>query len=467
MSIDRRTFLRQAGMSLAAGATMSTLGTLLPAFKAQAAETDGYKALVCVFLYGGMDNHDVIIPYDQPSYDQYSGIRAPLLDLYGSARSRDTLLPLNPLNSSDFDGRTFALPPELSGIKSLFDSGNAAIVGNVGPLVQPLTRSQWENDTAASPGRLFSHNDQQSTWMGLRPEGSSVGWGGRFADMAINSGANRFEAFSAVSASGNSLFLNGVSARPYPVTSHGGAEFELLSELAAQGGPDAPARYDAVRRFFSAGADDYNNLFERDIANANRKALLDNEAYNDAFRGAPELVTEFPGGLGEQLRSVAQSISLRGSLGMRRQVFFVGLGGFDTHSNQTRSLPALQRQLDGAVTSFFTSMEEMGLTNDVTLFTASDFGRTLTVNGDGTDHGWGGHHFMIGGGVNGNQIYGDIPPSVLGHSQDAGNGRLIPSTSLHQFAAPMGRWFGLSDDELAQALPGLSNFESELMPILS
>lgn len=467
MSIDRRTFLRQAGMSLAAGATMSTLGTLLPAFKAQAAATDGYKALVCVFLYGGMDNHDVVIPYDQSSYEQYTGIRAPLLDLYGTARSHDTLLPLNPLNSSDFGGRTFALPSEFSGIKSLFDNGNAAIVGNVGPLIQPLTRSEWENDTVASPSRLFSHNDQQSTWMALKPEGSAVGWGGRFADMAINSDANTFDAFSAVSTSGNSLFLNGINARPYPVTNNGGAEFDLLSVLATQGGTDGAARYDAVRRFFSAGAADYNNLFERDIANANRKALLDNEAYNNAFRSAPDLITEFPGGLGNQLRSVAQSISLRDSLGMQRQVFFVGMGGFDTHSGQAASLPTLQRQVDSAITSFYTSMEEMGLTNDVTLFTASDFGRTLTVNGDGTDHGWGSHQFIIGGGVNGNQIYGDIPPSVLGHSQDAGNGRLIPSTSLHQFAAPMGRWFGLSDNELAQALPGLSNFEPELMPIFS
>jgi uncharacterized protein (DUF1501 family) len=449
---------------------MSTLGTLLPAFSAQAADTSGYKALVCVFLYGGMDNHDVIIPYDQPSYDQYAQIRAPLLDIYrdlpgGSTRSRDRLLPLNPTNSSDFGGRTFALPPEFSGIQSLFESGNAAIVGNVGPLVEPLNRNQWENDTVPTPSRLFSHNDQQSTWMGLRPEGSSVGWGGRFADMAINSSANTFDAFTTVSASGNSLFLNGLSARPYPVTSNGGAEFGLLGY--ERGSIAEEARYQAMRSHFSAGADNHTNLFERDIANANRKALLDNEAYNVAFRSAAPLATQFPGGLGEQLRSVAQSISLRDSLGMHRQVFFVGAGGFDTHSNQAGSLPGLQRQVDGAITAFYESMQELGLASDVTLFTASDFGRTLTVNGDGSDHGWGGHHFIIGGDVNGKQIYGDIPPAQLGHSLDAGNGRLIPSTSLHQFAAPMGRWFGLSDAELALALPGLSNFDSELMPIFS
>ena len=420
-----------------------------------------------------MDNHEVVFPYDQPSYDQYAQIRSPLLDIYrdmpgGSTRSRDRLLPLNPLNASDFAGRAFALAPEFSGIQSLFNSGNAAIVGNVGPLVQPLNRSQWENDTVPTPSRLFSHNDQQSTWMGLSPEGASVGWGGRFADMAINSSANTFDAFSTISASGNSLFLNGISARPYPIISEGGAEFGLVSELSSERGSTAGEdRYQAVYRHFSAGADNYTNLFERDIANANRKALLDNEAYNNAFRSASPLVTQFPGGLGDQLHSVAQSISLRNSLGMRRQVFFVAAGGFDTHSNQAGSLPALQSQVDASITAFYQAMQELGLASDVTLFTASDFGRTLTVNGDGTDHGWGGHHFIIGDAVNGNRIYGDLPPSQLGHDLDAGNGRLIPSVSLHQFAAPMGRWFGLNDTELALALPGLSNFNSPLMPIFS
>jgi uncharacterized protein (DUF1501 family) len=184
-----------------------------------------------------------------------------------------------------------------------------------------------------------------------------------------------------------------------------------------------------------------------------------NDTLDSALQNGSPLSTVFPeSDLGAQLRTVAQTIAVRETLGVARQVFFVGLHGFDTHSAQATNLPALQQDLGDSIAAFYTATEELGIANEVTTFTAADFGRTLTVNGDGTDHGWGGHHFVVGGAVNGGDIYGDIPVSQLGHGQDAGNGRLIPSASVEQFAAPLGSWFGLNEDELNAALPGLANY---------
>ncbi|TDF39295.1 DUF1501 domain-containing protein [Alteromonadaceae bacterium M269] len=466
MNSSRRKFLRHS----LAGATIGTLSAALPNFQTQAAEVSGYKALVCVFLFGGMDNHDLLFPYDQPSYDNYSRIRASLLQAYegipgGSTRVRRRLLPLALNNAGRFGQRQFALPEEFSGIHGLFNSGNAAIVGNVGPLQQPLNRTQWEDESIPVPNRLFSHNDQQSTWMALSPEGASAGWGGRFADMAMASNANSFNAFTGVSTSGNSLFLTGRQTRPYPVTSEGGATFGALEQLQESRFDMRGERvYQALRQHLANTRFSSNHLIERDMAAASRQALNNNEAYNAALFSAPELSTVFPGNniLASQLQGVARSISLRNILGMRRQVFFVTLGGFDTHSAQADVLPGLQRQIDQAVTAFYQSTVEMGVASDVTLFTASDFGRTLTTNGDGTDHGWGGHQFVVGGGIRGRQIFGDVPVPELGHNLDAGNGRLIPSTSLQSFAAPLGRWFGLTEREVEQSLPGYENFRTDV-----
>ena len=201
------------------------------------------------------------------------------------------------------------------------------------------------------------------------------------------------------------------------------------------------------------------SLLEQDFAVAMGSSLRNNEAYNAGSSQASALSTAFPGGpLGDQLRSVSQAIAARDALQVNRQVFFVGLGGFDTHSNQVLDLPPLQRQLDAGITAFVQAIRELGVSQDVTLFTASDFGRTLAVNGDGTDHGWGNHHFVVGDAVNGQRILGEMPPYELGHAMDAGGGRWIPTLSVEQFAAPLGQWFGLSDSDLQAALPNLANF---------
>ncbi len=464
MKPTRRTFL--SGASALSAASLVGLGNSLAAFQANAAETGGYKALVCVFLFGGLDNHDTIIPYDQASYNRWADLRRSLLDIYdgvdgGSTRVRNRLLPLNPSNAGSFGGRQFALPPEMSGIKNLFDSGDAAIVGNVGPLIRPLNRQQYENQSVEQPKRLFSHNDQQTTWMSSQPEGAQFGWGGRFADAAINSGVNTANRdFTTLTSFQSSLYLTGEDVKPYQMGLNGAPVINALLNLEdGRGSADGEARYQALRDHLIAMEFNSPNLIERDIATAMRTALPTNETFNAALESLQPFSADFGESfLGRQMGAVANTIAIRSALAVNRQVFFVGLGGFDTHGDQVFTLPGLQAEVDAAIVAFHQAMGELGLQNDVTVFTGSDFGRTLAVNGDGTDHGWGGHHFVVGGAVQGGRIYGDIPPADFNHDLDAGSGRLIPTLSVEQFAEPLGRWFGLNDSEIANALPNLANF---------
>lgn len=462
---NRRNFLKASGATAMVGAA-GGFTSILNSFSAKAADTSGYKALVCLFFRGGLDNHDTILPYDQASYDTYADVRSSMLNNY-SSRARDQLLPLNPANASDYGGRQFALPPQMSDIHSLFESGNAAIVGNVGPLIQPLTRSDFETESIPTPKRLFSHNDQQSTWAALNPEGAQLGWGGKFADAVLNSGANGNETFTAISTAGNEVFLTGEQALQYQVDYFGAQEIEELSDPSLLGEDIGGMAESLIQEHFRGSGLQRSHLIERDIVDINELSIDTNGQFNDALEGAIPLETEFPEtSVAWQLRTVAQTINIRDSFDMRRQVFFVAMGGFDTHSAQAQSVPSLQTDINDAVRAFYTALEEMGLENNVTLFTASDFGRTLSVNGDGTDHGWGAHHFVVGGAVNGNRIYGSIPVSELNHELDAGQGRLIPDTSVEQYAATLGRWFGLTEGELQSSLPNLGNFSTSNLGFL-
>lgn len=452
---NRRNFLKSSLIL----PTMMSGGSMLGAlagFNAQAADTSGYRALVCVFLFGGMDCHDTVLPYDAASYNDYAAVRPSLLASYaaqpgGSSRTRQSLLALQPFTNR-FGSRQFALPPQMGDMHQLFEQGRAAIVGNVGPLSEPTNRASYAANSAQLPRRLFSHNDQQSTWMSFAPEGSQLGWGGRFGDAAVQGNAEAI--FSQISLAGNSVFLTGDLVSPFQISAGGVPSIRMIDVAGQQLGP-------LLRDHFAAEGSDRSNLFERDFINLSRASLDANDLLDAALQSGSTISTPFPAsGLGTQLQAVAQTMAVRDTLGASRQVFFVALGGFDTHSTQATDLPLLQQDISESIAAFYTATEELGIANEVTTFTAADFGRTLTANGDGTDHGWGGHHFVVGGAVNGGEIYGDIPVSQLGHDQDAGNGRLIPSVSVEQFAAPLGSWFGLNQDELNNALPGLANFPS-------
>ncbi len=454
---SRRAFMRSAvATSLFSGASMTNA---LGAFSASAADTTGYKALVCVFFRGGLDCHDTVLPYDQAEYDRLAEIRQSMFNNYPS-RARSALLPLDALNPAAQSGRQFALPPQLAPLHALFEQQRASIVANVGPLLRPLTRDEFDNNRSLAPGNLFSHNDQQSTWVAFQGEGARLGWGGRFADAVLTSGANQGSPFTALSASGQDVFLAGELAQQYQIGSGGVPEIrELDNERFLGSGRNSDIALDLLNQHFRSAGADRANLFERDVVDRYRRSIDGNRLFNQSRDNVMPLTTTFPDDrLGGQLRAVADTIATRSFLNINRQIFLVSLGGFDSHSNQAGSLPERQADFAAAIAAFYNATLELGVENQVTLFTASDFGRTLRVNGDGTDHGWGGHHFVVGGAVDGGKIFGEMPPTDLDHDQDSGNGRLIPTTSVEQYAASLGRWFGLNDGELAAALPGLGNF---------
>ncbi|PQA87213.1 hypothetical protein CW354_13275 [Marinicaulis flavus] len=435
----------------------------LARFNAFAAQTGGYRALVCVFLFGGMDCHDTVIPYDTTNYNRYADIRSSLFNRYddlegGSTRARDRLLPMTLANASDFGGRQFALPPELGPLHELMDENACSIVSNVGPLVVPVTRDDYQNRSAPLPPRLFSHNDQQSVWMASQPEGARFGWGGRLADVMLEANANQDSTFTVVSTSGNQVFLSGQLAGQFEVGSNGPAVIRGIDDDNYLSSDALPALYESHLR---AQNETLSNLLQRDYASAVNRSIDANRTLAESFEAPAPFATVFPQNyLGQQLQVVARVIAQRAVLGVNRQIFFVGIGGFDSHSGQANSIPNRHGEIASAMRAFYDATVEMGVGNDVTAFTASDFGRTLTVNRDGTDHGWGAHHLVVGGGLAGSRMHGTFPEPVLEHAYDSGNGRLIPTTSVDQFAATFGRWFGLNDTELDDALPGLSNFST-------
>lgn len=450
--IDRRNFLRSTIAGLGVGAGFASNLASLNAF---AADSTDYKALVCVFLVGGMDGHDTVIPYDSESYNQFQSLREPLLanyDQQGISRRRDHLLPLR----ASLAGRDFAMPPQFENMHSLFEDGRAAIIGNVGPLVEPINRQTFLNETAKRPARLGSHNDQQSTWMTSRPEGAPTGWGGRFGDIMDAAQANATASFTTISTHGNAVFLNGETVHPLTVSSRG--------VVGIREGRNNSVYSATLQQVLRDDGNERTSLFKRDLVNIVNSSLDNSAVLRDQLALPGDPTTAFPGSrLAERLQMVAKLIARRDTLGMKRQVFYVPAFGFDTHSDQASRLSLLQTEIDTSIRAFYDSMVEMGIENSVTTFTASDFGRTLGVNGDGTDHGWGGHHLVVGGAVNGGQILGNIPPSELGHDQEYGRGRLIPQISVDQYAGALGKWFGLSESELLDAIPGYGNFDSSAL----
>ena len=461
---SRRRFLRQAVGAACAGGILPALATRT----AHAADTSGYKALVCLFFFGGIDNNDVLIPRDTAAYNRFSATRSDLLAAYAAStaqsRARADLVPLLPQNSGALQGLEFGLPAEYAPLVDAFDAGDVAVVGGVGPLIEPTTRAQFNNRSVALPKQLFSHNDQQSTWMALAAEGARLGWGGRFIDQ-FRAADPAFRAeLAAVTASGNTVFLSGAGEAPFALSTNGALTLNVVDNRNILGGN---AAFDAARQGINDRLEARNaassNLFANDFEALQAAGVALTGEFSAAYETRTPLATQFASfGVGAQLRSVAEAISLRARFGVSRQVFFVGMGGFDTHSAQAPALSSLQQQLVSGITAFRAAMQELGVWNDVTLFTAADFGRTLNDNGDGTDHGWAGHHFVAGGSVRGRRVYGGFPNSDIA-SQDYTDdrGRLIPTVSVEQYAATLGSWFGLTSAELRATLPNLANFDSE------
>lgn len=456
-SLSRRKLLQGAGLtSLTAGTgLLSTLGS----FQAHATVQNDYKALVCVYLRGGMDCHDSLLPYNISSYDRYAKIRAPLLNQYrDDSRARENLLPLS-TQTHTYD-QQYALPQQLRAMQHLFHERKAAIIANVGPLMTPTVRSQFKDKSVSLPQHLFSHDHQKNTWHTLDLNHQS-GWGARFADYAYAQGKNTSPTFSTISLANNTQFLTGHFVKPYILKGGKALEIrELIHDHLLGSGRNSDVAKQLLREHFQATGFTGNNLFQQDIIDTYQRSLDASKTFNQNYERHTPIQTVFPNTeLGKQLKAIAEIISLRGSLGAGRQVFYASIGGFDTHNGQVNSLSRRHVDIAESIAAFHQTTQELNLENNVTLFTASDFGRTLAVNGDGSDHGWGGHHFVVGGAVKGGDIFGQVPDYDFDHDFDAGRGRLIPSLSLEQYAAPFGRWFGLSPEELHQTLPNLQNFD--------
>jgi uncharacterized protein (DUF1501 family) len=466
LSVTRRSFLsKAAALSVAGPAAPFALSLAsMGEAAAQSVSCTDYKALVCLFLVGGNDAFNTVLATDTPSWDAYVAARNVLpspIALPPSGFSGG-VLPISPI--TPIAGRSFALHPELTHLKTMFEvDRRAAIIANVGPLVRPTSIAEYRNSAHPKPRKLFSHNDQQSMWQSFSPEGSTQGWGGRVMDLLAS--CNSSATFASISSGGNVVWLSGRNTRQYQLSANG-----ALRINAARGTLyGSTTASDTLR---TLATDPREHLIMREQAAVYARTLstsddLISALSTGAAASIPAPTNWVPAGasgagtsnpVANSLRMVARMIAARETLGLRRQVFFVPIGGFDTHDGQLPAHATLLGRMSHAMKYFQDQMAALGLADKVTTFTASDFGRTLSSNGDGTDHGWGGHHFVVGGAVNGGRIYGTFPEIGLGTATDVGRGSLLPTTGVDQYAGMLARWFGVPNGALADLFPNLPNF---------
>ena len=428
---------------------------------AAAQSANDYKALVCIFLYGANDHYNTVIPYDVATHTNYYNIRkgTPAAGtVYDGIAIGRNALSATALSTALSDGRQMALNPEMSALKTLFENKRASILMNVGPLVVPTSRIQYDNKSVPLPPKLFSHNDQQAYWQSsYQTEGGAKGWGGRAADLLLSN--NSKSTLTCISINGNALFLSGQNAISYQMSSTGATTINAIKGKSLFGSANCAAALQTLITQQSSlpMASDYTTVTKRALdtydgivaaigatASASMNALFPSSATNT---------------LSAQLKMVARMIEQQATFGMKRQVFMVGMGGFDLHDFLATQHPPLLQKLSSAMKEFDDAMTSLGKGSQVTSFTASDFGRTLTSNGDGSDHGWGSHHFVMGGAVNGGKFLGTAPEIGLTHNQQVGSGRLLPSTAVDQLGAELAAWFGVSATDVKTVLPNAKNFD--------
>ena len=506
--ISRRDFSRAlAALTLGTGAASPFAMQLAAISEASAQAASTYKALVCLFLFGGNDGHNAVLATDSDSFGRYFAARnigadqialmpvgtAPqalgaISPFNGRTVTRSTpefwggVLPITPSTAqtvpagTNATSRTFALHPMLAPIIPLFSAGRLAIQANVGTLIQPTSKAQYVAKSVPLPVSLFSHNDQQAEWQSGGPLGTRYGYGGLMADLVFSGNTN--SVFTAISAAGNAVFMSGKSVVQYQVTTSATPAVVIAGATASSlfGSSVASARMSDIVRDASS-----TSYFASDQATVVKRSMDSASQLNSAFTtAAVQAVPAVPtytnpltnatqtNTLAVQLQTVARLIAANSTLGAKRQVFFVSLGGFDTHQFENSTQPNLLAELAQALSYFDSALSNIGgvdMRSSVTTFTASDFGRTFTSNGSGTDHAWGSHHFIMGGAVKAGTIYGQYP--TLGVDQgafanpDMSGNALIPTTAVDQYIATLGAWFGTSSTDLAAIFPNLANFSAK------
>ncbi len=452
--MKRREFLQNSlCATLGAAGVSSTLGNLnrIAAATSPTAMQNDYKALVCIFLYGGNDGDNTLIPRSQSEYNSYATARRIL------AVPRDQLLPIAPTTT---DGREWGFHPSWPGMQTLFAQKKLAIVPNTGILLAPTTRDQFFRESVPLPPQLFSHADQQAHWhTSWSDQVPRTGWGGRLAD-AVNGLNPTAQVSMSVSLAGSNLFEVGNQVFPYMISPEGVISLWYYNE--AWGNPETivtKAMLDAQ----------YSNLFEKTYSETFKRAIENEKKISGILQRAPALTTAFPtqNNLASQLKMVAKLISVRSDLAVRRQIFFCDLQGFDTHGEQPNTHTTLLRELSQAMKAFYDATVELGVSDKVTTFTQSDFGRTYKTNGKGSDHGWGNHQFVMGGAVKGGEIYGQIPVHQIGGPNDTSDGRWIPTIASDEYASTLALWFGVGASELPTVLPNINRFNRINLGFLS
>lgn len=446
----RRHFLKLGCKTIVGAGLMSGAAARL----AHSQSNTGYRALVCINLQGGNDGFNMLAPTTGTAYNEYRTGRGHL------AINSNDLIRLQPATANT---TTVGLNPYMATLQPLFDSGRLAFQANVGTLVEPATADDVRNQSVQLPEQLFSHHDQTRQWQKLDHYHQwNSGWGARAGDHIAAQQAN--PNLASISLNGNNDWQAGGQQSPFSIGSDGVSAYAGMDDM-------TPDSWQMPRRqaFIQLLHQQYNNVFERSYAELQTRALVLSTNVGAALTRLGELQTPVPQGnpLAAQLAMVAKLIAIKDEFSMTRQLFYVQLGGFDTHDDQLKVQPGLFSQIAEALVFFQNALLELGQLDNVTSFTTSDFGRSVSGNGDGTDHGWGNHHLIMCGSVHGGDIYGLMPRIAIDGPDDYRNGRIVPTTAVSQYAATHLRWLGIRESEINKLLPSLANFDQQDLGFLS